>query len=76
MTPNTNKESEGWFEYRLLLLQFCEETKDRLDSIEEKAHAQNLEVNTIKVRWGIVSALIGFGGALIPILLQFMLSRL
>ncbi len=73
MTPRGDN---NWSEYRLLLLEFCEETKDRLDSLEKDAHEIKLELNTIKVRWAVISGIIGFLASLVPILLQFVLGKI
>jgi VIT1/CCC1 family predicted Fe2+/Mn2+ transporter len=75
MTPQVPPRDENsWTEYRRLIIDFCEDTKCRLDEIEDRLGKIDLEINSIKIKIAFVAGIAGFIGSLIPVLVQYFLS--
>ncbi len=77
MTPN-----ENWSEYRRMILQFCEETKEDLDDIHgdietarETVSSLKEDIIVMKTRWALITGIIGFLAGLVPVLVQIYFGK-
>lgn len=74
MTPINNLES--WADYRRLVLDCISENKTRVEDLEDRLAKIDTEISLIKLKIGMVAGIAGFIGSLIPVLVQFFLSKL
>lgn len=75
MTPQVPPRDENnWSEYRRLIIDFCEDTKCRLDEIEDRLGKNDIDINSIKIKIALAAGVAGFLGSLIPVLIQYFLS--
>jgi len=74
MTPTNNLES--WADYRRLVLDCIGENKSRVEDLEDRLAKIDTEISLIKLKIGMVAGIAGFIGSLIPVLVQFFLSKM
>ena len=70
MTPS---EKDSWIEYRKALLDFCENTKEDLEDIQERLRNIELEMAGMRMRFSIIAAIVGFVASSIPIIIQLLI---
>ena len=73
--PLHPKDENSWSEYRRLIIDFCEDTKARLDEIEDRTAKIDIDINSIKIKIAVVAGFAGFIGSLIPVLTQYFLAK-
>jgi len=75
MNPrNDNDNDTAWASYRLLILDFKQETDKRLSHIEDRLEELNMNVSNFKLTGKFVSGIIGFVASLVPILANHFLK--
>lgn len=72
---NQNSGQNSWAEYRRLVLDCINEAKDKMDSVEDRLAQIDREIDAIKLKIAIVAGVAGFLGSLIPVLIQYFLSK-